>query len=895
MDSAVRSTLHHVTDRKLNKLTVQIDKFNESKAAILADAEERTSKAQQVQALLDGCKKHGIKTGRSGMSVKNVERYLVQAEHDSSVSNSLLQEWKDMLERDLQIQGVKYEYASLFGKMVTEWMQNPNEAVDILNASAKEPQAGENSEEGSYSDSDDEMFEPIGREEMHEQRKEWESYAFHELKRDQELIDRYLKDLFSFDKQSKMVKETPLHILQTTLGRLDEMEPMRFTEDVVRWCIDGVVKSDIFAGQKREALVDLKTREAVLKEMADVLNMDLDSIETWKWDPSPVRLTMRRQLNGKYRVYYDEEIHQALFLHFIGAKLAVHMKQAFSAFFHSGAWKQTPFSAMDKQSRLRRDYFLGPAALRLQDSALKAKRRELYEKEFFMTQLPDSLEAGIRDYNADENGTHFSGPKHTNEKSPLEIKESMHRLATAELLIQKKVYGEFTIVQSDFKWFGPSMPHDTIFAVLKFLGVKSKWLTFFRKFLEAPTVWSQDGPKAISSTRQRGIAMSHVLSDALGEAVLFCLDFAVNEKSGGSDLYRFHDDLLFWGQESVCIKAWNAMLEFSEIMGLELNEEKTGCVQVFDDQVETRTLPKELPKGDITWGFLRLDSTEGRWLIDDVKVEEHVTELNRQLKACRSVLAWVQAWNSYVARFLATNMGQPAACFGYEHVDMVTQTFVSIQRRLFKDFLAGEECSSVNEYLRRQIQERFGVRDVPDGFIYFPTSLGGLEVRNPLIPLSAVRDIKPKKKKPEDKIQRAFEEDEEEYEQYKKRFEGGEFHRRISVGYAPEDPDEPFMPLEEFIRFREETSNHLSRAFTMLLEPTRMHHVMQSTEFGAAVGKLGDVCKEANSPDAYWKYVFDLYSRDMIKTFGGLEIGERGMLPLGLVGMLKSERPRWLG
>jgi hypothetical protein len=158
----------------------------------------KVSKARQVQALLDGCKKHGIKTGRSGISVKNVERYLVQAEHDSSVSSSLLQEWKDMLERDLQIQGVKYEYASLFGNLVTEWMQKPNEAVDILNASSEGSQDSE--------DSDTDMFEPVGRKEMYEQRKEWESYAFHELERDQETIDRYLKDLFSFEKQSKMVK-----------------------------------------------------------------------------------------------------------------------------------------------------------------------------------------------------------------------------------------------------------------------------------------------------------------------------------------------------------------------------------------------------------------------------------------------------------------------------------------------------------------------------------------------------------------------------------------------------------------------------------------------------------------------------------------------------------------
>jgi len=48
--------------------------------------------------------------------------------------------------------------------------------------------------------------------------------------------------------------------------------------------------------------------------------------------------------------------------------------------------------------------------------------------------------------------------------------------------------------------------------------------------------------------------MSHVLSDTLGEAVLFCLDFAVNQRTKGRNIYRFHDDLWFWGKASFPVK-----------------------------------------------------------------------------------------------------------------------------------------------------------------------------------------------------------------------------------------------------------------------------------------------------------------------------------------------------
>ncbi|KAF2416399.1 hypothetical protein EJ08DRAFT_673759 [Tothia fuscella] len=865
MDSAVRSTLYHVTDRKLKKIAAQIERYNEIKAYIQYQVASKSTKTEQIQALLHGCKTYGITTGRNGMSIKNT------------------------LQRDIEIQGVKYEYASLFGKLVTEWMQNPNDAIKQLNASTEQQVDTDDSNYDSTSTSD--SFEPVGRKEMHEQRQEWESYAFVGLERDQIAIDEYLNDLFSSAKQAKKVKETPLHQLQTTMSNFDVMEPKRFTEDIVRWCIDGVIQSDLFAGQKRKALVDLKSCPAVLKEMADVLNMDLDGIEDWKWDPAPVRLSMRPQLNGKYRVYNHEEIHQALFLHFIGARWSVYMKKAFTAFYHSGAWSQTPFRAMDRKSRRRREHFLGPAArvARNRQITVRDTRRRMYHTEFFMTQLPNALKTASRDHGDDghqEDLISYS-QKHVADtsKSPLEIKESMHRLATTDLLLNKKLYGEFTIVQSDFKWFGPAMPHDTIFAVLKFLGIKSQWLTFFRAFLETPTVWSQDGPSGSVTTRKRGIPMSHVLSDALGEAVLFCLDFAVNQKSGGSDLYRFHDDLLFWGQESVCIRAWKALLDFSQVMGLELNEKKTGSVQVFEDQPVARPLAEGLPAGDITWGFLRLDPSECRWLVDESKIKEHVAELHRQLKTCRSVFAWIQAWNSYVCRFLATNMGRPAACFGVEHVEMVTRAFADIQRTLFQELLAGEEdCSSVNEFLRRQIKARFGVDNVPDGFLFFPTRLGGLGVRNPLIPLNAVRDIQVKKTLPEDEIRRAFEEDEEEYEAAKKRFEQGD--TRLA-SYPPDqvsDSAEQFLSLAEFTSFREETSTNLGSAFNALLQPTVMHNLegwgdsapfADFTYSGQEMGKLRD---------PYWTWIF-----------GGIEIGKKGMLPLGLVDELESERPRWSG
>lgn len=307
--------------------------------------------------------------------------------------------------------------------------------------------------------------------------------------------------------------------------------------------------------------------------------------------------------------------------------------------------------------------------------------------------------------------------------------------------------------------------------------------------------------------------MSHVLSDALGEAVLFCLDFAVNQRTNGANLYRFHDDLWVWGQESVCIDAWKAMKEFSSIMGLELNEEKTGAALTIEDPKRARPLSPALPKGQIHWGFLNLNVSEGRWKIDPQKVNEHTEELRRQLAACRSVFALVQVWKSY-NRFFAANFAQPAKCFGCEHINMVIDTYKQIQQKLFAN--SPGAGGSVTEHLRSLIHERFSVDRIPDGFFYFPVELGGLDLGNPFIQPLAVR--KRAIGTPTECIELAFEHDKEEYEAAKKKFNDGAYISRSPDNICAPKFGEPFMSLEEFVKFREETSSPLCRAYNNLME-----------------------------------------------------------------------------
>src|ERR1700735_4778904 len=86
--------------------------------------------------------------------------------------------------------------------------------------------------------------------------------------------------------------------------------------------------------------------------------------------------------------------------------------------------------------------------------------------------------------------------------------------------------------------------------------------------------------------------------------------------------------------------------------------------------------------------------------------------------------------------FFVRNFGRPANCFGRLHVDDMIQSLAKIQKELFP--LDQAEGGAVG-HLRSMIRDRFGVDDLPQGYFYFPISSGGLELRNPMIELFAMR------------------------------------------------------------------------------------------------------------------------------------------------------------
>ena len=730
-------------------------------------------------------------------------------------------------------------------------------------------------------DSSSSSFEQVGREAMHEQRAEWEKIVFSKADIDTDTLNAYLEKLFKTHKPVLKAYDDlrrSVFVFCHTLKN-DEL----FDTDSLKVAIKGLIATDLLSEEKKAILKTFSSDKEVLKEVADVLNMRFISLETWEWTTvnSAISMEQRRQLNGKYRVFMDEDVLDALMIHAIGMRWATELKRRFTAFFNSYAWQRNNYSILMADCE-RREWYLGPHE-NISNNVPQA-RQDAYSSDYFMTQLPETMNEGYRGYDNDSSDDGDVCQR----KSPLEIKHGLLHLLIAETLLARHLRPDhrYTVIRSDFKWFGPSLSHDTIFTILKFFGVDEFWLTFFRKFLATPLRFVQDGEDGAVKIRARGVPMSHALSDVLAETTLFVMDFAVNNATH-LNLYRLHDDFWFWGSTETCKRAWREMTVFCKVTGIEFNQDKTGSVTFqppsvdSDSDTDLTDATPGLPAGDIRWGFLRLNANTVRFEIDQSMVDDHIKELKYQLDGCSSLFAYVQSYNSYLARFFSNNFGKPSYGFGRPHLDMMISTITRIQNAMFPN-------GRVTEHLVQQATSRFELDgSLPDGFWYFPVAMGGLELRNPLVPLFGMRASM--RRSPERVLQKALQEDEAAYLVAKERYERtnsgaglGKYNAELKVKMMNSGDANQFMSREEFLKFREERSPNLRNAYDILLSVPKekplestsdIMGMLDSLPSSAGIrGRGGAIQKNFLSMDPYWQWIVAVHGPEVFKRFGALQM-----------------------
>ncbi|OHW89506.1 hypothetical protein CSPAE12_11915 [Colletotrichum incanum] len=806
--SVLSKTLQSITVTKIRELEKQRAQYERRKSKILEDTERHLDQGERIGCLLRGVKALCRNEYYGDSGIDNIDSLLAQSKYDASVPARMLQSSEDLLRSKLDVQSHKLNMAHLYSSIVTEWM-NPGPPMEGSAATAL-------AEEES-------SFEIVDRQKERLQNlcDQFEKVVFTSLETDEVEINNYLNGFFDTDEKKKVIKTVQDHMRRTSEAVLKTVKP--FNEKTLRQCIKGLLEQDLLSDEKQAVLKEFEQNEGVLREIADVLNTRFTDFESWNWDAGEegVPVLPRQQLNGKYRIWMDEDVLQAIFVHYVGISNCVGLKNILARIVSDESnkfWRWHTGSPLTEREAQRRAYYLDEGVedvpmykRRLSgwrkdsdkprargaslDAAIRSStfqkiaehRRNDYVDNFCVAALPsraDSLNNGLY---ADE-GEHsedidddWGGKWETQDekakKPNLNIKQFLLRTLATEIMIQQAIHGQAAVVQSDLKWFGASLSHTSIFAVMRFFGFPDNLIAFYKKVLEAPLNLSPSSDSLLINKpriRRRGTPMARAPEKLIGELMLFVMDFVVNQETG-LQLYRLHDDLWVAGDPVRTAQAWAAMQHFAQVMGLEFNTKKTGSVYLTNNVLpRDEVIAAELPEGPVSVGHLMLDAQSGKWVIDQESVAEHITQLKKQLAESKSVLDWVRTWNSCISRFFAHTFGEPAFCFGKEHLTEILETYQKMQRDIFepwcntasKTTASGETSGqySAVQYIKTKIEERFGVSDVSDAFLLFPDELGGLGLRNPFIPFLMTQESLNETYSPNEIIYNCLEREREEYE-----------------------------------------------------------------------------------------------------------------------------------
>ena len=886
--SALSQTLKSISLTKIREISKQHAVYEQRKDAVLAEAAQHADDPhRRIARLLRGVKDL-YPVSLSDNRVANVQHWVQQSRYDASVPPETLESCEELLRGKLEVQGRRLALAHLYSRLVTEWM---------------EPAAPMNGESPVASD---DSFEVVDRqkERLQELCDRFEKVVFSPLETDEMEIDLYMAGLFPGTDMERALAYLRIDIGSECSGLIADSKP--FDNRWLKWSIDALLSEDLLSDEKQAILREFLENDLVLGEIADVLNMRYADFDSWEWDAGPdgIPVLPRQQLNGKYRIWMDEDVLQAIFVEYVGIRCCNFLSKRLRSFVgRHDVWRWEPGTAMTAMDSLRRSYYLGDAWSG--DDSLERARKQEYLATFFMSQLPatpSSFGAGayVNDGAADDENQ---------AKGWSNIKQKMLRTLASELIVHRELHGEAAVVQSDLQWYATGLSHTTIFAVMRFFGFSEKVIAFYRKVLEAPlNMEPADGVSKGPRTRRRGVPMAHATEKFIGELVLFVMDLVVNRETGML-LYRLHDDLFLVGEPRRCAKAWEAMNTFAKVMGLKFNAHKTGSVYLANEGEKIPEVAAALPKGRVQIGHLALDEESGEWVIDQEQVGEHVAQLKKQLGASGSILRWVQTWNSCIGRFFSHTFGEPASCFGVGHVDSILETY-----RRMNEVLFGAGGGSAVQYLKTKIQERFNVGEIPDAFILLPEKMGGLGLQNPFIPLLVNREKLAEEGESAAAILRqALERDRERYDDARKEFEAlegaPERIRRLGGGYrdkeryeaikesiydtmSEEDLD-TFFSFEEYCRFRETTSRALMKAYEHLCDTVDPTSPKMDREVELMLNNIGIYTYDQSPKGVEAKWALQMFAGGLKESFGGLRLVEDNLLPLGVLAMMRKKAVRW--
>ncbi|KAF2468596.1 uncharacterized protein BDR25DRAFT_304987 [Lindgomyces ingoldianus] len=886
---------------------------------------------KRVDALLEEIKKLDPYLENDD-DLARLARYVEQGKNDRSISQAKLQKLEKQLLDKLAIHAHRLDVSSLHVDLLREAMY-PNDSPEAVSAKLEKATM-------------EDEFEFLEEGELETAFEKFEKNTFASKQVDVEALEKYLSGLFQDNGGNQALER-----LREDIGDYgdDVMNgPDELDDETLEWCINDLIHNGLLSDERRKTLQGYLQSPIVLRELKSTLNAK--SIRHWTWRnvDKGLPVTARKNSEGNYCITVEEEIIDMLFLHTLAigwsCKLRGSLKDLVS---NPCVWVRSIGPLPSEMNK--REYYLLPTKVPKRAPAprpsvctvchppppppgpppppmnygpppqiicpppppppfLKAKKKKKnssypppppfpmygqilneeryrnFSKHFFLTRLPDR-----------DGSTLGVTPVQETQS------ELIKHLAT-ELKVREALYGDVNIFSTNFESFGSSLPHQTILALLKFIGVPKLWLEVFTRFLEAPL---NMGPVVRGTsdqilTRTCGVPVSHGMELFFGELTLFFLDFAIHQKTGAY-LYRLRDRCYFVGKSEQCKMAEEAFFKFETVTGL-------------------RSGPSGLMYGAKV-GFLDFPPVNHAPVtinIDNHKVEAYARRVKKQLTACTTVVDWIRTWNSTIGTYADDKFGPLANVFGKHHLDAVMGAYNRIHEIIFE---RSNLTDHVKQLLSRHIRPT--LQDPPfalEPLIFLPTAYGGLGVKNPYITLNLAKSIA---ENPGEGLNEYIKSEDEYYNKAKETFTGlkadardrklnvifGDDKERIAFCLGDRDPS-VFMSKDELTAHREDfpypTLPHhtfpspvpFTYTPTPAITPVYNSLLDEPRDEINPSERIDDETRRLSGRDGmknWWRmcgedrWVVELYGEECFERYGGLELWHGDYVPLEVVKMVRGE------
>lgn len=203
----------------------------------------------------------------------------------------------EQLEKELAQALRRYDYAKLFGDLLSEWLTS-GDSLASSSPSDQPVESRSNKREGAH-------FSPcrvlllITRvfSEGIAQQAQIQKLITEAKEVDVDAIKAYLDDLFSESAASAALTDLRDHIQQYG----DDLSTSRLEASEMPVLMQSLLARDLLSAEKAATVKSFLNNDVILEEVTSVLNMMLTSLDDWDWPADGVPVEMRRNIAGRYR------------------------------------------------------------------------------------------------------------------------------------------------------------------------------------------------------------------------------------------------------------------------------------------------------------------------------------------------------------------------------------------------------------------------------------------------------------------------------------------------------------------------------------------------------------------------------------------------------------------